>query len=56
MDCDAGAAELIPPLPEGQAAEAEWIATVLGLYQGEVEKRKAVRQCIQDLRDKGVIR
>ena len=56
IDCEAGAASLIPPIPAGQAQEAEWIVEVLGLYAGEVEKRKAVRQCLQDLRDKGVIR
>lgn len=56
VDCEAGPASLIPPLPDNPAAEAEWIVTVLGLYEGEVVKRKAVRQCLQDLKDKGVIR
>ena len=56
VDCEAGPASLIPPIPARQAQEAEWIVEVLGLYSGEVEKRKAVRQCLQDLRDQGAIR
>lgn len=56
VDCEAGPASLIPPLPDDPAAEAEWIVTVLGLYEGEVTKRKAVRQCLADLQAKGVIR
>ena len=56
IDCEAGSAALIPPLPATQALEAEWITTVLGLYAGEVTKRKAVRQCLADLRNAGVIR
>ena len=56
VSCEAGPAALIPPLPDNPADEAEWIVTVLGLYQGEVTKRKAVRQCLADLRAAGAIR
>ena len=56
IECEAGPASLIPPLPDTQALESEWIVTVLGLYQGEVEKRKAIRQCLAELREQGVIR
>lgn len=56
VDCEAGPANLIPPIPTDHRAEAEWMAQVMGLYQGEVEKRKQVRECLRDLRRRGVIR
>jgi hypothetical protein len=32
------------------------VRLVLALYEGEVEKRAAVRRCLQQLRDQGAIR
>ena len=56
VNCDAGPAALIPPIPEDPALEAEWILAVLGLYEGEVEKRAAVMACLAELKAEGVIR
>lgn len=56
VNCDAGPAALIPPIPEDPAQEAEWILTVLGLYEGEIEKRAAVMACLAGLKREGVIR
>lgn len=56
VGCEAGPAALIPPIPADAAEEAVWIRQVLGLYEGEVEKRAAVRGCLADLRARGVIR
>ena len=55
VGCEAGPAALIPPIPTDPAEEAVWIRQVLGLYEGEVEKRAAVRGCLADLRARGVI-
>lgn len=56
VDCDAGPAALISPLPDNPAHEAEWIAELIGLYAGEVTKRRAEHDCLDALRAKGVIR
>lgn len=56
VPCEAGPAALIPPIPADPREQAAWVRTVLSLYEGEVEKRSAVRRCLQTLRDEGVIR
>lgn len=56
VPCEAGPAALIPPIPDSPSEQAAWVRVVLSLYEGEVEKRAAVRRCLQTLRDQGAIR
>lgn len=62
VTCDqTQAARPLPPLPplRGAAdlvATDTWISDTAGLYQAEVTLRQLEHQCLQQLRDKGVIR
>lgn len=55
IDCQAGPAALLPPIPPLVEMDV-WAAAVIGIYQGEVTKRQAEHACLDQLRDKGVIR
>lgn len=53
--CTAPAPELIPPIP-GLAGMDEWAIRVMGIYQREVTKRQSIEACLNQLRNKGIIR
>ena len=56
VDCSAGPAEKVPPIPVDDEGVAQWIGKMLGLYEGEVSKRVREHGCLDELREKGVIR
>lgn len=56
VNCNAGPASEIPPIPADPVEEAVWIVRVLGLYEAEVTKRRLEHQCLDELRANNVIR